>query len=59
MGTGVAAVSWKIAPLPPTRQTKADPSSNWSVGGKVTFGAITVGGTIAENNALGKYENAV
>ena len=31
--------------------------SNWSVGGKVTFGAITVGGTIAENNALGKYEN--
>ena len=27
--------------------------SNWSVGGKVTFGAITVGGTIAENNALG------
>ena len=30
---------------------------NWSVGGKVTFGAITVGGTIAENNALGKYEN--
>ena len=31
--------------------------SNWSVGGKVTFGAITVGGTIAENNALGEYEN--
>ena len=31
--------------------------SNWSVGGKVTFGAITVGGTIAENNALGDYEN--
>ena len=31
--------------------------SNWSVGGKVTFGAITVGGTIAENNALGMYEN--
>ena len=31
--------------------------SNWSVGGKVTFGAITVGGTIAENNKLGKYEN--
>ena len=30
---------------------------NWSVGGKVTFGAITVGGTIAENNALGAYEN--
>ena len=31
--------------------------SNWSVGGKVTFGAITVGGTIAESNSLGKYEN--
>ena len=31
--------------------------SNWSVGGKVTFGAITVGGTIAESNSLGMYEN--
>ena len=31
--------------------------SNWSVGGKVTFGAITVGGTIAESNSLGAYEN--
>ena len=30
---------------------------NWSVGGSVTFGAITVGGTIAENNKLGAYEN--
>ena len=29
---------------------------NWSVGGKVTFGAITIGGTIAENNSLGAYE---
>ena len=31
--------------------------NNWSVGGKVTFGAITVGGTIAGNNELGDYEN--
>ena len=31
--------------------------NNWSVGGSVTFGAITVGGTIAESNTLGKYEN--
>ena len=55
---GMANVEARRAKVTPTDASDRSGSlNNWSVGGSVTFGAITVGGTIAENNSLGDYEN--